>query len=104
MEEQRLLTRHVGRDLRSGSVRKTVFLHIGAPKSGSTYLQTRMWANQAELRAHDIHLPGAGWVNHHRAGADLCGRQGGPARARQVGAWEQLVAQVNDDDASVAII
>jgi hypothetical protein len=63
-----------------------------------------MWANQAELRAQDIQLPGAGWVDHHRAGADLCGRHGGPARARQMGAWERLVAQVNDDDARVAII
>jgi hypothetical protein len=94
----------LGGHLRSGSVRKTLFLHVGAPKSGSTYLQTRLWANRAELRAQDIQLPGAGWVDHHRAGADLCGRQGGPARAPQLGAWERLVAQVKDDDARVAII
>jgi glycosyltransferase involved in cell wall biosynthesis len=39
-------------------VAKRVFLHIGAPKSGTTFLQTVLWSNRARLEADDILLPG----------------------------------------------
>lgn len=35
-----------------------VFLHIGAPKSGTTFLQTVLWNNRARLQADGILLPG----------------------------------------------
>ena len=34
------------------------FVHIGTPKSGTTYLQTRLWANRAQLRDNRTLLPG----------------------------------------------
>lgn len=37
---------------------RRVFLHIGAPKSGTTYLQDIMWRNRARLKAQGILLPG----------------------------------------------
>jgi hypothetical protein len=35
-----------------------VFLHIGEPKTGTTFLQQVMWGNRAELAARGVALPG----------------------------------------------
>jgi len=35
-----------------------VFLHIGLPKTGTTYLQTVMWTNRDRMRAQSVLLPG----------------------------------------------
>ncbi len=35
-----------------------IFLHIGAPKSGTTYLQTVLWANRENLRRQGLLMPG----------------------------------------------
>ena len=42
----------------------TVFLHIGLPKTGTTYLQTILWNNRAQLRRQGILLPGFGPRQH----------------------------------------
>ncbi len=42
-----------------------VFLHIGAPKSGTTYLQTLLWANQDRLRDAGVLLPGSRSLDHN---------------------------------------
>ena len=35
----------------------TVYLHIGAPKTGTTYLQDRLSLNASLLADHDVHFP-----------------------------------------------
>jgi hypothetical protein len=35
-----------------------VFLHLGLPKTGTTYLQTVMWADREQMRAQGVLLPG----------------------------------------------
>lgn len=35
-----------------------VFLHLGLPKTGTTYLQTVMWADRERMRAQGVLLPG----------------------------------------------
>ena len=35
-----------------------VFLHVGLPKTGTTYLQTVMWTNRDRMRAQGVLLPG----------------------------------------------
>ncbi|AGL17189.1 hypothetical protein [Actinoplanes sp. N902-109] len=37
---------------------RRVFLHIGAPKTGSTYVQDVLWNNRAALQRHGLLLPG----------------------------------------------
>ncbi|NUS49791.1 MAG: hypothetical protein HOQ22_01965, partial [Nocardioidaceae bacterium] len=49
-----------------------VFLHIGAPKSGTSYLQSTLWRNRALLREHGLLLPGSR-AAHYQAMADLRG-------------------------------
>jgi hypothetical protein len=81
-----------------------VFLHIGPRKSGSTYLQSRLWANRAALRNRGIHLPGDGQIDHFRAGLDL---RELPARGEQlppVGRWDRLSAEVRASDARTVVI
>ena len=36
---------------------RLVYLHVGAPKTGTTYLQDRLALNKAELARHGVHYP-----------------------------------------------
>lgn len=48
-----------------------VYLHIGEPKSGTTYLQEIVWRNREALRRQGLRLPGTGVHDHFRAAQDL---------------------------------
>lgn len=41
-----------------------VFLHVGTPKTGTTYLQSLLWANQQTLAEHGFLLPLGGVRDH----------------------------------------
>lgn len=49
---------------------RRVFLHIGAPKTGSTYVQNVLWNNVSPLQRAGILLPGK-FSSHDEAMADL---------------------------------
>jgi hypothetical protein len=74
----------------------TVFLHVGLPKTGTTYLQTILWNNRDELRRQGILLPGFGPRQHLwasgvvRGEPNLQGRHPDAPRA-----WEVLTSEVN---------
>ncbi|HEV2451788.1 MAG TPA: hypothetical protein VGS62_07660 [Streptosporangiaceae bacterium] len=72
-----------------------VFLHIGEPKTGTTFLQQVMWGNRAELAAQGVVLPGHHPQDHFRASQDLRGIQklaSDPAGS-WTGEWEILAQQ-----------
>src|SRR6201993_4860872 len=48
-----------------------VFLHIGEPKTGTTFIQQVLWGNRAELAAQGVVLPGHHPQDHFRASQDL---------------------------------
>lgn len=48
-----------------------IYLHVGEPKTGSTYLQQVMWRNRAALSEVGVMLPGARPRAHWRATQDL---------------------------------
>jgi hypothetical protein len=50
-----------------------VYLHVGEPKSGTTFLQQVMWGNRAVLAGQGVLLPGAHAQDHFRATQDLRG-------------------------------
>ena len=50
-----------------------VLLHIGEPKTGTTFLQQVMWRNRSELAAQGVVLPGHHPQDHYRASQDLRG-------------------------------
>jgi hypothetical protein len=51
--------------------RPVVYLHIGEPKCGTTFLQEVMWSNRATLAAQGMLLPGVSAQDHFRANQDL---------------------------------
>ena len=73
-----------------------VFLHVGLPKTGTTYLQTLMWHNHEELVRQGVLLPGESNRQHLWASGVVrddpkIDRRGPEARH----AWSRLVEEVN---------
>ena len=61
-----------GRDNRvSGTRSPRIYLHIGEPKTGTTFLQDALWANRARLAVQGLQLPGYSDRDHSRASRDL---------------------------------
>jgi hypothetical protein len=83
---------------------RTVFFHVGLPKTGTTYLQTILWNNRDELRRQGILLPGFGPRQHLWASGvvreDPKIDRRGP-RARH--AWGVLRDQVNGWDGTAVV-
>ena len=73
-----------------------VFLHIGLPKTGTTYLQDALWANKEALASRGLLVPGRGHRRHLLASLEvredpsLAGRPG-DTRAP----WRELVEEAN---------
>lgn len=75
--------------------RPTVVFHIGAPKTGTTYLQEILWQNRAALRRDDVLYPGDRSTAHFWASLDLRGASFRGHRDSGVpGAWRRLVDEV----------
>jgi hypothetical protein len=70
---------------------RRVFLHIGAPKTGTTYVQNALWNNAARLRRIGILMPGT-LQAHGDAMTDL--REVPWRDPAAAGAWDRLVAEV----------
>jgi len=51
--------------------RPVVVLHVGEPKTGTTFLQQIMWANRVVLLKHGVVYPGPRGNAHWRASQDL---------------------------------
>ncbi|MGK5685093.1 hypothetical protein [Actinoplanes sp. URMC 104] len=66
---------------------KRVFLHIGAPKTGSTFVQNVLWHNLQSLKDAGILLPGK-FASHDEAMADLRGLSW---HASPAWSWERMV-------------
>lgn len=82
-----------------------VFLHIGVPKTGTTYLQHVLWDARDRLAADGVLVPGRGRDAHGMAVWDLLGRR--PAGAEQAGvpgSWQRLVDSVQSWSGSHAVI
>jgi len=78
-------------------VAERVFLHIGAPKSGTTFLQTVLWNNRARLRADGILLPGKDLFDYNLAITAI--RNPRPAnnlQRRAKATWRRLRADVEE--------
>ena len=74
---------------------RRVYLHIGAPKTGTTYLQDRLSANVRSLDQHGVQFPtGSAVVSpalfQFRAALDLLGQDWGGAPGHARGAWDSL--------------
>lgn len=82
---------------------RRVYLHVGAPKTGTSYLQDRLAANRGELAAHGVHYPLGLHASHFRAALDLLDLSWGGQREDARGEWERLVDRVNRLQGTVVI-
>lgn len=75
---------------------KRVYLHIGLPKTGSTYVQDALWQNKEALAARGLLVPGDYRRWHLLASLEL---RENPSLARRPRAvehpWQALVEEVN---------
>jgi hypothetical protein len=71
-----------------------VYLHVGAPKTGTTYLQERLRLNRATLAEHDVHYPVGTRHDMFGAALDLIDKPWGGEREVFRGEWDNLVGRV----------
>lgn len=81
-----------------------MFLHIGAPKTGTTYLQNILFTNRAALRRAGLLYPGNAVRSHFWASQDL--RETafhGHVDAQVAGAWPRMVDQIRNAGTNAVI-
>ena len=73
-----------------------IYLHIGAMKTGTTYLQDLMWHNRAALLDAGVLLPGRRWADQDRAVRDVLGFSTSDPRDRALneGMWRRLAGEM----------
>ena len=78
-----------------GACGSRVYLHIGEPKTGTTFVQEAMWGNRAQLAAQGVVLPGYSHRDHSRASRDLreAQRPASDPADRWAGEWDVLTGQ-----------
>jgi hypothetical protein len=68
-----------------------VFLHIGAPKSGTTFIQSILWENRGVLREAGVDVPGRHRVDYNLAA--VAARTHRLGNGRPARTWRRLVRQ-----------
>lgn len=71
---------------------RRVLLHVGTPKTGTSYLQDVLFRNRERLVDHGIHYPADRFDGHFLAALDLMRLPWGGLESEAVGAWERLAA------------
>src|SRR5215467_12225255 len=82
-----------------------IVMHIGEPKTGTTFLQQVMWRNRTELASQGLTLPGHHPQDHYRATQDLRGIEKLPSdpAGSWSGEWDILARQARQAD-RIAVI
>lgn len=83
-----------------------VFLHIGAMKTGTSYLQQLLTENKDALGADGVLFPGkAGWGEQVRGVREvLLLNPDKEMRARTQGAWDRVLAEITEHDGHAALL
>ena len=89
----RMTARQDSRVSDTGGLR--IYLHIGEPKTGTTFLQDALWNNRARLAARGLQLPGYSDRDHSRASRDLreTPRPASDPADPWTGEWDVLAGQ-----------
>lgn len=82
---------------------RVVYLHIGAPKTGTTYLQDRLALNKASLARHDVHYPLALHASQFRPALDLLEMPWGGLQENVDGEWDGLINRVRRQQGKVIV-
>ncbi|HSP60537.1 MAG TPA: hypothetical protein VLO09_05705 [Ornithinimicrobium sp.] len=82
---------------------RRILLHVGTPKTGTSYLQDVLFRNQRALARQGILYPGDRFDAHFLAALDLMQLPWGGLEAEAHGAWDRLAEQVRDWDGTSVI-
>lgn len=82
---------------------KKVFLHVGAPKTGTSQLQDLLYINREGLRAKGVLYPAERFDHQFLGALDLLDKPWGGLEAEAGGAWSWLVEQANAFDGTVVL-
>ncbi len=82
---------------------RRVLLHVGCPKTGTSYLQDVLFRNQAVLREHDILYPADRFDAHFLAALDLMTLPWGGLETEAIGAWDALTTRVRAHDGTAIV-
>jgi hypothetical protein len=81
-----------------------VYLHVGPPKTGTTYLQQLLWLNRDNLLKQGILYPADRWGHQYHAAADLVdGGAIGLEPEVTSGRWKDLVALIGAHEGPVVV-
>lgn len=83
----------------NAAMSRAVYLHVGAPRTGTSYLHRRLAANRETLAQHGVHVPAG--PGQHLAALDLLGR--GDGRDDTDGQWDALVRATQRLDGTAVI-
>ena len=69
-------------------------MHVGSPKTGTTFLQNVLWSQRRKAREQGLLLPLERFSDHYLASLDVRGLSGRPEHPeRAVGIWDRLVEE-----------
>ena len=85
---------------------KRVIIHVGAPKTGTTFLQGVLWRNRQALRSSGLHIVGQSRGDHYRAGHDIRGvpYDSQDPRPDWAGSWDLLAGLAVGSEARTTVI
>lgn len=84
---------------------RDVYVHVGAPKSGTTFIQDTLWSHRDGLAAEGVLYPYTTRTEHFEAMLDLRERGWGGIRRRAVaGTWDRVAARVRAWPGSRAVL
>ncbi len=86
-----------------GGMADVVYLHVGAPKTGTTYLQDRLLANRDALAAHGVGYPVGLHQDMFPGALDLLDLSWGGQRDRVRGEWAALAGRVRRATGTVLV-
>jgi hypothetical protein len=82
---------------------QVVYLHVGAPKTGTTYVQDMLFRNRERLAQEGILYAADRFDDYFMAALDLLGLDWGGLGGAAGGAWDRLIDRVRDWPATVVI-
>ena len=84
---------------------RRVYIHVGLPKTGTTYLQKTLWASRDRLSKSGVLVPGDREQFQRHAVWDLLGRRiQGADQMEVAGSWQALVDTVRAGDAQHVVV
>ena len=79
-----------------GTVTSKVLLHVGTPKTGTSYFQDVLFRNREVLAAAGIAYPASRHDSHFLAALDLMQLPWGGLQSDAIGAWDDLAREVRE--------